>query len=167
MFPPAIDIIPTLLAVAYSIGKYTNKKMMSHHVTYSPIPRQFSSFRWPPYCTSSGCLHKNYVADYFPRCCDGRRPIHQWINSSGSVSTKNWAVCVSDCVYLDIAKWASPSGIHACFKLRMGAPLFALSKLKSYKLYMNLGSPFNLLIFACFALGIGYFKTLRRTASER
>ena len=27
MFPPAIDIIPTSLAVAYSIGKYTNKKI--------------------------------------------------------------------------------------------------------------------------------------------
>ena len=26
MFPPAIDIIPTSLAVAYSIGKYMNKK---------------------------------------------------------------------------------------------------------------------------------------------
>ena len=37
MFPLAIDIIPTSLAVAYSIGKYTNKKSMSHHVTYSQI----------------------------------------------------------------------------------------------------------------------------------
>ena len=27
MFPPVIDIIPTSLAVAYSIGKYTNKKI--------------------------------------------------------------------------------------------------------------------------------------------
>ena len=41
MFPPAIDIIPTSLAVAYSIGKYTNQKLMSHHLTYSPIPHQF------------------------------------------------------------------------------------------------------------------------------
>ena len=41
MVLPAIDIIPTSLAVAYSIGKYTNKKLMSHQVTYSPIPRQF------------------------------------------------------------------------------------------------------------------------------
>ena len=49
MFPPAIDIILTSLVVAYSILKYTNKKLMSHHVTYSPspIPRQFSRFRWP------------------------------------------------------------------------------------------------------------------------
>ena len=33
MFPPAIDIIPTLLAVVYSNGKYTNWKLMSHQVT--------------------------------------------------------------------------------------------------------------------------------------
>ena len=30
MFPPAIDIIPTSLAVAYSIGKYMNKKTLRH-----------------------------------------------------------------------------------------------------------------------------------------
>ena len=48
MFPLAIDIIPTSLAVVYSIGKYTNKKSMSHHMTYYPIPHQFSFFRWPP-----------------------------------------------------------------------------------------------------------------------
>ena len=47
MFPPAIDIIPTSLDVADSIGKYTHKKLMGHHVTYSPIPRQYSCFRWP------------------------------------------------------------------------------------------------------------------------
>ena len=46
MFPPAIDIIPTSLTVAYSIRKYTNKKLMSHHVTYSLISRQYSCFRW-------------------------------------------------------------------------------------------------------------------------
>ena len=45
IFPLALDIIPTSLAVAYSIGKYTNQKLMSHHVTYSPIPRQFSAGR--------------------------------------------------------------------------------------------------------------------------
>ena len=33
MFPPAIDIIPTLLAVVYSNGKYTNWKLMSPQVT--------------------------------------------------------------------------------------------------------------------------------------
>ena len=47
MFPPAIDIIPTSLAVAYSIRKYMNQKLMSHHLTHSPIPRQYSCFQWP------------------------------------------------------------------------------------------------------------------------
>ena len=47
MFPPAIDIIPTSLAVAYFIGKYTNQNLMSHYVTYSPIPNQYSCFRRP------------------------------------------------------------------------------------------------------------------------
>ena len=36
MFPPAIDIISTSLAVAYSDVKYTNKNLKCHHVTYSP-----------------------------------------------------------------------------------------------------------------------------------
>ena len=40
-------IIPTSLAVAYSIGKYTNKKSMSHYITYTPIPNQYSCFWWP------------------------------------------------------------------------------------------------------------------------
>ena len=53
MFPPAIDIIPTSLAVAYSIGKYTSKKVMSHYVTYSPTHKQFFCFWWPPSCVSS------------------------------------------------------------------------------------------------------------------
>ena len=44
MFPPAIDIIPTSLAVAYSIGKYTDQKSMSHYVTYSPTHNQYSCF---------------------------------------------------------------------------------------------------------------------------
>ena len=39
MFPPAIDVISTSLAVAYSDRKYTNKKMKRHNVTYSPIDR--------------------------------------------------------------------------------------------------------------------------------
>ena len=36
MFPPAIDIIPTSLAVAYSIGKYTNRWLTTSH-TLQPI----------------------------------------------------------------------------------------------------------------------------------
>ena len=39
MFPPAIDIIPTLLAVAYSIRKYTNKKMIKE-CSYNMLWRQ-------------------------------------------------------------------------------------------------------------------------------
>ena len=47
MFPPAIDIIPTSLPIDYSTGKYTNQKSMSHYITYSPIPNQYSCFWWP------------------------------------------------------------------------------------------------------------------------
>ena len=46
MFPPAIDIILTSLAVAYSIRKYTNIKSMSHYITYSPTHKQYSCFWW-------------------------------------------------------------------------------------------------------------------------
>ena len=50
------------------------------------------------------------------------------------------------CVYT--AKWTSLSGIYAYFELQMSAIKLASSKLKSNnKLYMNIGSSFNSLIF--------------------
>ena len=65
MFPSAIDIIPTPLAVAYSIGKYTNKKdespsdilfnlssvflfpMASHGKQKSSVAHQREVEEWP------------------------------------------------------------------------------------------------------------------------
>ena len=38
MFPPAIDIIPTSLALVYSNRKYTNKKLKSHHMNILSNP---------------------------------------------------------------------------------------------------------------------------------
>ena len=130
--------------------------MMSHHVTYSPIPCQFSSFRWSPSCTSSGCLHKNYVADYFPMAVD--------LYISGLIPLDQSAPRIGPFAYRIVCIWTSPSGLHPQVYTRASSYewvlLYSLLRsFKSYKLY-------NLLIFACFTLGIGYFKTLRHTASE-
>ena len=47
MFPPAIDIISTSLAVAYSDGKYTNKKIEASPRDILSNLISYSCFRWP------------------------------------------------------------------------------------------------------------------------
>ena len=90
MFPPAIDIISTSLAAAYSDGKYTNEKLKRHHVTYSST---MSVFLLPlaGHGGSLASVSKFYVVYIFEclvlsRIVPGRSSVPQDYDAGGFMS---------------------------------------------------------------------------------
>ena len=155
MFPPAIDIISTSSAVAYSEGKYTNKKLKHHHVTCSPTS---SVFLPPLACHDAPLASISKIRSYtslsvwiWPIFVHGGTTILLEYSRYGFMSfwTRFCVFCTPQSgtlqqVYMHAPGWEwSLSGVP--------------STLKPHLLYFNLGSLYFFVSLACSALGFYSF----------
>ena len=154
MFPPAIDIISTSLAVAYSDGKYTNKKLKRHHVTYSPT----SSIFLLPLAGHEASLAPVSKFSSNTSLSVWIRPVACTKEGQYSRNTTNTDLCRSEpdfCVF--VHREAEPRNRYTCV-LRALNDRFQAFLLHQDTLFVHeswLSVP--CVSFACSALGFHYF----------